>query len=197
MDALGDFDDNSDPAGLAFRDVLFLMLLTFVVIIFLLTFLINPISKTNEVPIRTEILIEAFWPSGTAYDVDLWSMGPDGTPVGWGIYSAGPALNLERDDRGKINDTAALNYESISLRSRNPGEYTVNLHLYNEYGEPLPVPVKVSVTGRDDIGEVFSGEVLLTQRKQEVTAVRFTLDENGDVVRDSIHNLFKSILERR
>jgi hypothetical protein len=99
MDALGDFDDNSDPAGLAFRDVLFLMLLTFVVIIFLLTFLINPISKTNEVPIRTEILIEAFWPSGTAYDVDLWSMGPDGTPVGWGSYSAGPVRTRPRSRR--------------------------------------------------------------------------------------------------
>ena len=64
-------------------------------------------------------------------------MGPDGVPVGWGVFTAGPALNLERDDRGKINDAATLNYEMMSIRSRDPGEYTVNLHLYNEFNDPL------------------------------------------------------------
>ena len=197
MYALGELTPDTDPAGVAFRDVLFLMVLSLVVVIFLMTFLINPVKKTDEVPIRTEILIEAFWPTGTAYDVDLWGMGPDGVPVGWGVFTAGPALNLERDDRGKINDAATLNYEMMSIRSRDPGEYTINLHLYNEFGEPLPVPVKVTVAGKGDIGEIFSGEILLTRRKHEVTAVRFSLDEDGDLIRDSIHNLYKSILAYR
>lgn len=197
MYALGELTPDTDPAGVAFRDVLFLMVLSLVVVIFLMTFLINPVKKTDEVPIRTEILIEAFWPSGTAYDVDLWGMGPDGVPVGWGVFTAGPALNLERDDRGKINDAATLNYEMMSIRSRDPGEYTVNLHLYNEFSDPLPVPVKVTVAGKGDIGEIFSGEVLLNRRKQEVTVVRFSLDEDGELILDSIHNLHKSILAYR
>ena len=99
MYALGESTPDTDPAAVAFRDVLFLMVLSLVVVIFLMTFLINPVKKTDEVPIRTEILIEAFWPTGTSYDVDLWGMGPDGVPVGWGVFTAGPALNLERDDR--------------------------------------------------------------------------------------------------
>lgn len=198
---MDDFDGFSihkqEPAGIAFRDVLFLMVFSLVVVIFLLTFLINPVQKPDEVPLRTQILIEITWPSGTAYDIDLWGMGPDGVPVGWGIFEAGPSLNLERDDRGKINDTSELNYEWMSIRTRDAGEYTVNLHLYNEYREALPVPVKVRVTGKGDLGEIYSEEILLTRRKEEVTAVRFTLDQDGNLIDDSIHNLYKSIISQR
>jgi len=190
-------DRNRDPAGIAFRDVLFLMVFSLVVVIFLLTFLINPVQKPDEVPLRTQILIEITWPSGTAYDIDLWGMGPDGVPVGWGIYEAGPSLNLERDDRGKINDTSDLNYEWMSIRTRDAGEYTVNLHLYNEYREPLPVPVKVRVTGKGDLGEIYNEEVLLNRRKEETTVLRFTLDEDGALIEDSIHDLYKSIISQR
>ena len=197
MFTLDFFSTDSDPAGVSFRDVLFLMVLSLVVVIFLLTLLINPIKKRNEVPIRTEILIEATWPSDTAYDVDLWGMGPDGTPVGWGIFTAGPSLNLERDDRGKINDLSIINYEVMTVRSLDPGDYTINLHLYSEFNEPLPVPVNVRVTGKGDMGEIYSGEVLLSRRKEELTVVRFSLDEDGDLIEDSIHNLHKSILSHR
>ena len=190
-------DRKNEPAGIAFRDVLFLMVFSLVVVIFLLTFLINPVRKPEDVPMRTQILIEATWPSGTAYDIDLWGMGPDGVPVGWGIYEAGPSLNLERDDRGRINDTSELNYEWMSIRTRDAGEYTVNLHLYNEYREALPVPVKVRITGKGDIGEIYADEVLLNRRKEEVTVARFTLDDDGDLVDDSIHNLYKSIISQR
>ena len=197
MFTLDFFSTDSDPAGVSFRDVLFLMVLSLVVVIFLLTLLINPIKKRNEVPIRTEILIEATWPSDTAYDVDLWGMGPDGTPVGWGIFTAGPSLNLERDDRGKINDLSIINYEVMTVRSLDPGDYTINLHLYSAFNEPLPVPVNVRVTGKGDMGEIYSGEVLLSRRKEELTVVRFSLDEDGDLIKDSIHNLHKSILSHR
>ncbi len=197
MNSFDVFDQEHDPAGLAFRDMLFLMVFTLIVVIFLLTFLINPVRKPDEVPLRTQILIEATWPSGTNYDIDLWGMGPDGVPVGWGVFQAGPSLNLERDDRGKINDSSALNYEWMSIRGREAGEYTINLHLYNEYDGLLPVPVKVRVTGKGDLGEIFTDEILMKRRKEEITVVRFTLDGNGDLIRDSIHNLYKSILSQR
>lgn len=186
-----------DPAEIAFRDVLFLMVFSLVVVIFLLTFLINPVPKPEDVPLRTQILIEATWPSGTAYDIDVWGLGPDGVPVGWGVFEAGPSLNLERDDRGRINDVSDLNYEWMSIRNLDPGEYTINVHLYNEYKEPLPVPVKVRVTGKGEIGEIYQTEILLKRRKEEVTVVRFTLDNDGKLIRDSVHNLYKSILTLR
>ena len=197
MHAFDPVGQEDDPATIVFRDMLFLLVFSLVVVIFLLSFLINPVKKAHEVPLRSQILIEATWPSGTAYDVDLWGMGPDGVPVGWGVFEAGPSLNLERDDRGKINDTSQLNYEWMTVRALDAGDYTINLHLYNEYGEPLPVPVNVRVTGKDDMGEIYSGEIIMTKRKEEVTVVRFSLDQGGALVRDRIHNLYKSILDKR
>ena len=180
-----------------FRDIVFLMVFSLIVIIFILTFLINRTNRPEEIPLRTEILIEATWPTGAAHDVDLWAMGPDGIPVGWGLFAAGRSLNLERDDRGKINDSSQLNYEWMSIRNLEPGEYVVNIHLYGPYGDDLPVPVTVKITGKGDLGEIFSGEVLLEDNKEEVTVARFTIDNNKDLVPDSVHNLYRSILSLR
>ena len=48
-----------DSTGTIFRDMLFLMVFSLIVIIFILTFLINPTNRPEEIPLRTEILIEA------------------------------------------------------------------------------------------------------------------------------------------
>jgi hypothetical protein len=191
-------EEETDPTGIVFRDALFFMLLSLVVVIFLLTFMISPaVERTDQAPIRDEIVIEATWPSGSKYDIDLWGMGPDKRPVGWGVFSAGSIMNHERDDRGTINDTSELNYEVMTIRKREPGEYIINIHLYNDFKEPIPVPVTVKVVGKGDIGVIFSGQVLLERRKQELTVVRFTLDVDGTLLRDSINNLNFSILTHR
>ena len=184
-------------SGMAFRDILFLMVLSLVIIIFLLTFLINPVELTEDLPNRTEFIVEVFWPKGSVHDVDLWGLGPDGVPVGWGDHKEGPLLNLERDDRGMVDDVSELNYETLTVRKRQPGEYVINLHLYEDFDAPLPVPVKVTVTGTGRAGKFFSNEVLLRRRKEEVTAVRFELDYDGNVIPGSVHNLKKSILRLR
>ena len=87
-------NNGNDGTGTVFRDMLFLMVFSLIVIIFILTFLINPVNKPQEIPLRTEILIEATWPTGAAHDVDLWAMGPDKIPVGGGLFAAAPSLNL-------------------------------------------------------------------------------------------------------
>ena len=57
--------------------------------------------------------------------------------------------------------------------------------------------MKVRVTGKGDIGEIYETEILMKRRKEEVTVVRFRLDEDGKLVDDSIHNLHRSILTER
>lgn len=184
-----------DAAGTVFRDMLFLMVLGLVVVIFLITFLIAPVGKKFETEQRAEIVIEAVWPSGTKYDVDLWSMGPDGVPVGWGVWEAAPSLNLERDDRGKLDDVAEINFESISVRTLEAGEYVVNLHMFYNHGEPLPVPVVVTVVSKnEDIGRIFSGQVMLNHLREEVTVVRFSLDDDGNLVPGSVGNAYKEVI---
>ena len=59
------------------------------------------------------------------------------------------------------------------------------------------MPVKVRVTGKGDIGEIYQTEILITRRKEEVTVVRFKLDMDGKLVDDSVHNLYRSILTKR
>lgn len=191
FDYLSEF---SEVSGTVFRDMLFLMMLGLVAVIFLVTFLINPTAKKASAPLRSEILIEAMWPTGTRYDVDLWMMGPDGEPVGWGLYAHAPSENLERDDRGTAEDAADINYESITVRTRQPGEYIVNLHMFYPHGESLPVPVFVNVTGKSDLGQIYSGEVMLVRRFQELTVVRFKLDVEGHLVKDSINNDYKEVV---
>ena len=183
-----------DTAGTVFRDMLFLMVLGLVVLIFLVSFLIGPPAKHGQTAQVAEIVIEAIWPTGTKYDVDLWTMGPDGIPVGWGVHTTTGSLNLERDDRGKREDAAELNYEMISVRTREPGEYTVNVHMFHNFGDPLPVPVFVKVTGKHDLGEIFSGQVMLERLRQELTVVRFKLDEHGMLIDGSLNNAYKEVL---
>jgi hypothetical protein len=191
-------EEETDPTGIVFRDALFFMLLSLVVVIFLLTFLISPAAeRTDQAPIRDEIVIEATWPTGSKYDIDLWGMGPDKRPVGWGVFSAGSIMNHERDDRGAVNDTSDLNYEVMTVRKREPGEYIINLHMYDTHKDPLPVPVLVKVVGKSGLGVIYSGQVLLERSKEELTVVRFTLDVDGSLLRNSVNNLQYSILSRR
>lgn len=186
--------EDSEASGTVFRDMLFLMILALVAVIFLISALLSPVAHKEAAPLRAEILIEAMWPTGTHYDVDLWTMGPDGIPVGWGPHAHAPSVNLERDDRGQAEDAAQLNYEAISVRTREPGEYAVNLHMFYPHGDKLPVPVFVKVVGKDELGEIYSGEILLERRYQEVTVVRFVLDQNGKLVPNSVSNAYKEVV---
>ena len=58
-----------------------------------------------------------------------------------------------------VKFSVALQHEWTSIRNLEPGEYIVNIHLYGPYGDDLPVPVTVKITGKGDLGEIFSGEV--------------------------------------
>lgn len=187
-----------DGASVVFRDALFLMMLGMVAVIFLINLLINPESdRKQEIPIHGEVVITAFWPSGSSYDVDLWVMGPDKIPVGWGQHETTAAVNLERDDRGEINDASEVNYEMISVRERMPGEYIVNVHLYNPYSEPLPVPVTVNVVGKEDLGEIYSGVSEINERPREITVVRFALGDDGRLVPGSVKHTPINIVPAR
>ena len=191
-----DFLENErDPSVVVFRDALFFMLFSLVVVIFLLAMLVGEPPQSGEGrQMRAEIEIEAMWPTGTKYDVDLWVLGPDAVPVGWNARSPSANLNLERDDKGGEDDAAQINYEAITVRKRVPGEYTVNLHMFHAHGEKLPLPVVVRVIGKGDIATMYKGSVLLERPFHEVTVIRFALDQQGQLVKDSISNEYREVV---
>ena len=187
FDPLGDNDD-----GTVFRDVIMLALLGFVTIVVLLLPHLNPPTKKTDARQPGNIVVELHWPDDMNTDVDLWVQAPGDKPVGYS-NRGGRVFNLLRDDMGHINDTGKLNYEIAFSRGAPEGEYTVNLHLYSNTDPRKSVPSQVVVgikRGEQAPMRVIHREqVELVRSGQEVTVVRFTLDENSEVLADSIHDL--------
>jgi hypothetical protein len=125
-------------------------------------------------------------------DVDLWVQAPGDVPVGYS--NQGSAIfNLLRDDLGHLNDTTDLNYEFSYSRGVPAGEYTVNLHLYRNLANVYPVPAFVAVSVKNSPNlpaqQILSTKLNLLHEDEELTALRFKLDEEGRLLSGSVHNL--------
>lgn len=188
---------DSDP----FTDLLFNALLGFTFMFLIAVFFLNPPTQTGEIPAKAEYIITATWEAGRPDDVDLWVQNPNGKKV-WYLKPESDLMNLDRDDRGLINDemvvdgqtiTNELNQEIVSLRARAPGEYVVNVHYYHsETGRPITVDVSVTrVNPRLQVA--FKGSVALDRVGQEKTALRFTIEPDGAVT--GINTLQKSLVQ--
>lgn len=190
------FDD--DPGGTVFRDVVMLALVGFVaIVIMLLPHLNPPGAKTadNMTP-PGNVIVEVRWPDHIDADVDLWVQAPGDVPVGYS-NKGGALFNLLRDDLGNRVDVTGLNYETSYSRGIQPGEYTVNLHLYRNPSGVFPVPVTVVTSVKRDVKDtarqLLASDVRLTREGEEVTVYRFELSEAGDLVAGSVHSLHKAL----
>ena len=181
-----------------FRDVTTLALLGFVAIVILVLSHINPPEKgESESAPPGNVIVEIRWADGLDADVDLWVKAPGDRAVGYSNLN-GKFFNLLRDDLGAYLDPLDLNYENAYTRGIIPGEYVVNVHLYNVRTvsalSSLPIPVQVMVSiAKDRIDGVRSQRILTQQVRlksigHEVTVFRFALDENGDIQTGSVHN---------
>lgn len=140
------------------------------------------------------LMVEILWPPDQNADVDLWVQAPGDRPVGYS-NKAGKVMNLLRDDLGSVNDLLALNYENAYSRGLPAGEYNVNLHLYrgNQVGFAQNVRVDITVRERrlasqdQSMLTIWTGTIVLDRIGQEVTAIRFSLDDKGLVVDGSKH----------
>jgi hypothetical protein len=194
-----DFDPfEEDAGGTVFRDVVMLALVGFVaIVVMLLPHLNPPGAKTadNMTP-PGNVIVEIRWPDEIDADVDLWVQAPRDVPVGYS-NKGGAIFNLLRDDLGNRVDVTGLNYETSYSRGIQPGEYTVNLHLYrNPSGvSPIPVTVVTSVkrNAKETARQLLASEVLLVNEGEEVTVYRFNLSEDGNLMAGSVHSLYKAL----
>lgn len=172
-----------------FTDLLFNALLGFVFMFLIAFMLINPISDTGKVDPKAEVLITVTWPDQHPDDIDLYVEDPNGGVVWYHVKEAG-LMHLDRDDRGNYRDTITvdgekinnpLNQETVSLRGIIPGEFVINIHHYLANGtEDVPVEVKVEKLN-PEVTLVFYTTLQLDHKGQELTAVRFTMDEDGQI----------------
>lgn len=185
------FDGGDD--GTVFRDVIMLALLGFATIVILLLPHLNPPTLADaEVAAPGNVIVEVRWADGLDADVDLWVQAPGDQPVGYS-NRGGRVFNLLRDDLGDRGDETDLNYEVAFTRGTPPGDYTVNLHLYRNPSGQFPVEAQVDVSVRPsaDTGvvKIASKRPVLAAAGQELTVLRFSLDEEGRVVPGSMHDL--------
>ena len=180
-----------------FRDVIFLALAGFVAVVLLLLPHLHP-PKDAEAAIRSpgNVIVEIRWPDEMDADVDLWVEAPGDRPVGYS-NKGGTFFNLLRDDLGQRGDTTALNYEISYSRGVPAGEYTVNVHLYRNAGGHVSIPVNISVSVKTKINEsarrLLATELSLRNEGDELTAFRFSLDDEGRLLRESVHDLPKPL----
>jgi hypothetical protein len=173
------------------RDVLLNMLLGMMALVMLANW--NPNSKENgQINAPGNLVVTITWPDGNT-DVDLWLMGPgEKIPVGYSNKD-GEVWNLLRDDTGlALYDTIGFNYENAFSRGLPPGEYVVNIHSYRINTFPMVVNVEVLLnagSGKPAL-RIFSDKVTLRKPNQEITVVRFKIDDKQHIVPNSINHVF-------
>lgn len=184
---------------IAFIDLLFNTLVGFVFLFVMAFVLINPIAKKSNVEINAEFIITMEWPNKAEDDVDLWVRDPLGNTAGFKSKDVG-LMSLDRDDLGKANDKVTTsdgktiivrnNEEHLTIRGIIPGEYIVNVHLYQKKLEKQvnvmngskyyeKIPVTVTVEKLNPYGIVAIKKIILLHKGQELTVLRFTVTEDG------------------
>ena len=196
----------NEPGDTLFRDVLSLALLGFIAIIVLLLPHINPkgVENASNAPISGNLIVEITWPNNQHVDVDLWVQAPKDVIVGFS-NKGGALFNLLRDDLGRMMDLTDINHEIAYTRGIVAGEYVINAHLYrSNWRTPPPVKVEtaISIKKAKPDGTTFVAPILFTtanldHQGQEITLVRFTLNEDGTLVKNSVHSLFKQLRTRQ
>jgi hypothetical protein len=173
----------------AFTDLLFNALLGFAFMFVAAFTLISDPSKSGKIDSKAEVLITVRWEDRHPDDVDTLVEGPQGNLVWYHNRDTG-LMHLDRDDRGIFADRVVLdgvavsnpiNQETVTVRALQPGEYVVNLlHYQANYSDPLPVTVKVEKLN-PTVSLIYYGSRDLTGVGDEQTAVRFTINAEGDI----------------
>ncbi len=189
--------------GDAFTDLLFNALLGFAFMFFISFALIQKPQDGGKIDSKAEFIISAEWKDGNPDDIDLIVEDPEGNIVYFQSQQAG-LMHLDRDDRGALGDRIVIdgiemanpnNQEVVTIRGYMQGEYVVNLLYYKSHG-PRPIIVKVKVEKINPKLElIYFNDFFLKKTGDEITALRFTLDDKGNVL--DINQLQKPLITGR
>ncbi len=185
-----------------FTDLLFNALLGFAFMFAIAFMLISEPEEPGNVDYKAEFLITVRWPDNHPDDVDALVEDPKGGLIWYHNRDTG-LIHLDRDDRGVFADQIEVNgikianpanQETVTVRAIQPGEYVVNvLHYQANYSDPLPVTVKVEKLN-PRVSLVHYRTLTLSGNGDEQTAVRFTLDAQGQVL--NVNEAAKRLLTR-
>ena len=183
------FGDKSRRQGsnLAFNDLLFNILIGFVMLFVIAFLLINPIAKKADIPVKAEFIIVLEWDNEATDDVDLWVQLDDKLPVGFSNRENTP-LHLDRDDLGTTNDKILIdgvthiikvNRETTTIRGIVPGDYFVVVHAYHK--KEISIPYTVTVIKVNPFRQLYSLSGVLMVDREINRLPAFTVEANGRV----------------
>ena len=201
------FDKNKYKSTIGFTDMLFNILVGFAFLFIIAFLLIKPEAKKQDFERKAQFVVVLEWDHDAPDDIDLYVQDPTQTKVHFRL----PITNfmyLDKDDLGFANDIVKnvdgtitkvnINREVVTIRGIIPGEYIINAHYYSARQwendgrlntnptklNKKPLTVKVELHKVDPYKIWWIGEKTFTQRGQEETFVRFTLDPEGNQVGD-------------
>lgn len=175
--------------GIASRDILLLLLTSFLVMLALVVpFLAEDDNKDDAR--KGTVIVDLYWDNDNKSDVDLWVRGPDQIPVGYS-NKGGPLFNLIRDDLGSTADISGLNQETTISTGFVEGKYTVNVHLYRLSGSPPSGHVVVSLKkdAKANARQILHGKFTLDKTDQQITLFNFRFDKDKNLVAGSVNNI--------
>lgn len=192
------FEERSD--SIAARDIFLGALGGFIILFLIIISHINPpTAEDNEISRKTgDLIIFVDWSDELDIDIDVWAFSPkELKPVGYSNRE-GIILNLLRDDLGFTGDVSGKNFEFMISRGLPEGVWYINLHFYSARGITIDTVVKVKVIIERIMPNkrkklLFVRDVEMTALKEEITVVSFELDEEGNVIQESVNNDFKSL----
>jgi uncharacterized protein YfaP (DUF2135 family) len=183
--------------------ILFKMIQALTFFFVLAVLFMNPEAKKGIVDPKAEYIITTTWEDENPDDIDLWVEDPKGNIIWFRNREAG-LVHLDRDDRGMLNDTIEtagetvtnpLNQEVVTIRGVVPGEYVVNLHYYaTETGQPVKAAVRLDKVN-PSLKVIDYTKLTLEKKGDEQTALRFTLDADGEVT--DVNRTHKAIVITR
>jgi hypothetical protein len=195
---------SSQSTDISFLDILFNMVLLFL-ILFVLSFINMNKDKKSDANMETkcEMLITLTWDSKCGADIDLYCKDPLDNIVFFSSRENG-LMYLNRDDLGTINDKITLpdgstktyneNREVISLKGLLDGTYIVNTHYYSPHTWKGPVDVTVKVEKiNPSIQILWVGTKTLEVTGDEKTMVQFTLADGKLVETNELQEKFTEI----
>jgi hypothetical protein len=190
-------DSSRHSSTTGFLDLLFNILLGFVLMFIILLAIMKVETAKPGVEDKNKLIITITWDSGSQDDVDTWVRDPFGNIISYRQRETG-TMYLQRDDLGQRNDRLTtptgeqvgsdLNQEVVNIRHLLQGEYVVNLHLYGRGAVPAdgPAHVTVQLIRVEPYKVIATSSLELAERGQEATAISFEVFENGEITTDSV-----------
>lgn len=164
-------------------DLLFTLVISFVVLFSLSIMLINESNKDSDgdVDSQNEFIVTLNWDKNC--DVDLWMLLPDGRRVFYSERNQPPAfLDIDvtcwNSYYGENTGTHIIknNQEIITVRDVMTGDYSINAHLFQPMYEEY-VEIEVLVYDIRNRKVIYADSRTLTLEKPQEHIVNFTVEE--------------------